>query len=195
MVDRILHQGPGFTIALMEEAETLVPYGPAVRRTGDVNHGFIDLRDNPGLVDEIPEAKKVEGLAALLRAISTSPSLMSSTCEAAPFPPTEDRVQWQSGSFVNVMFREAAENRDWKRFEDLSIYLLHGVQPTSDHQIGFEFCIEPLRSFFGEQGCFSLLIRAIGLGNDEGDAWRALNYALNSLAGSLVRDRLQSTTP
>ena len=78
--DTIIRRGPGFVIAQSDVAETLIPYSGSLRRDGDINHGFKDLRGRPELVDEIPEAKKSKGLANLLRVIAhTASPFMSST--------------------------------------------------------------------------------------------------------------------
>lgn len=186
----VLHQGAGFTIAASDEANTCVPYSEADHGQGERNHGYLDLRDNPERVQQIPEAQKTAGLAAFLEAISTSPTIQSTTCEAAVFSPVGDRELFQGGSFINVMFRDEEQMKDPGALEALALYLLQGVQPTDEHQIGFEMVIEPLKHYFGASGCFTLEVKAIGFGTTEEEAWASLDHCLLALRDSLVRDRL-----
>jgi hypothetical protein len=86
MQAEILYQGPGYTIARTDTPETLVPYEPARRRNGDMNYGWIDLRDRPERVQDVPEAARSEGLSKVLRMIADPVSqIMSIGCECQAF--------------------------------------------------------------------------------------------------------------
>jgi hypothetical protein len=88
--DTIIMQGPGYTIAQTDTAATTLPYGPANRPDGRRNHGYVDLRDRPELVSEIPEVQGSQGMQAILRAPNSPESpLMSIGCERGTFPRTE----------------------------------------------------------------------------------------------------------
>jgi hypothetical protein len=184
----ILYQGPGYTIVCDSTAGTLVPYFYAERPDGNINYGFFDLRDNPAAVDAIPEADKVPGLAKFLRAVA---SLMTSACEAHVFDrgadhdPPEQR--FQGGSYVVIEYRDLDKCRDPDRYVKLAGYVLHGVAPTDGHIVGYEFVIEPLKTFFGHDGCFALEAKGIGMGASEDEAWAALDYAMGTMADSISR--------
>jgi hypothetical protein len=109
---------------------------------------------------------------------------MTSGCEAAVFDRGEDweGPRFQAGSFVMVMFRDAERNRDAERFKVLAHRTLGKVTPTDDHFIGYEFMIEPLRTFFGHDGCFAMEMKGIGCGDTEEAAWQALDYAMCAIA-------------
>lgn len=196
MEDEILFQGPGYTIARTHKAETLVPYGYAERPNGHVNHGWIDLRDHPERVAEIPEAHRSAGLAKLLRAMADPVSkVMSSACECAAFDNSadaSDRPPWQVGGFVMAVFREVDRNTEPQNFVDLAGYLLNGVGPSSEYQFGFEMIVEPLKTFFGRSDCYALMIKPMGYGVDESEAWEAFDHAASSIAEALSRDRPQT---
>lgn len=189
----ILYQGPGFTIAETKEASTLVPYGPARREDGNQNHGFMDLRGRPDLVDNIPEVQKSTGLATLLKTIADpSSKLMSSGCECHAFENTDnpDKPRWTAGCYTNVMFLDADKNKKPSSVFDIAVYSLNGIGPPPDGtHIGFEFLIEPLRTFFGAEGCYSVEMKPLGHGKTKDEAWDAMNYALEALAASIARDR------
>src|SRR3546814_6204301 len=70
MADRIICQGPGYTIAESDKASGMVPYHAVVRANGEQNHGFIDIRDRPELVSLIPELQKSDGFAELVRSVN-----------------------------------------------------------------------------------------------------------------------------
>ncbi len=86
MDDEILMRGFGFLIARSQVPETQVPYRYREREDGSINHGFVDLRDNPNAVSKIPEAKKSEDLTILLTTVAQVNSpLMSAICEVGCF--------------------------------------------------------------------------------------------------------------
>jgi hypothetical protein len=187
----VLYQGPGYTIAREHKAATAVPYFNVERADGQINHGFFDLRDNPDAVDTIPEAAKVSGLAKFLRAVAAHESIMTSACEAGVFDrgadhdPPEQR--FQGGSFVVIEYRDLDKCRDADRYVNLAGYILHGVAPTDDHIVSYEFVIEPLKHFFGNDGCFALQAKGIGMGATESEAWASLDYAMSAMADSISR--------
>lgn len=193
MDDEILFQGPGYTVARTHCAETLVPYGRTEQADGGVNHGWIDLRDQPGLVAHVPEARRSEGLAALLRAIATPASpLMSSACECGAFHQAEltEHARWQVGGFVTVMFRDAGMNADPQNLVDLAMDVLSGVAGSSAHHFGYEMIVEPLKSFFGREDCYALMLKPLGYGEDEAEAWAAFDFAASAAARSITERAL-----
>ena len=192
-MDVIVNQGPGYTIARTNKASTLVPYGRADRASGDINHGWLDLRDHPERVGQVPEAAKSAGLARLLRVIADPVSkVMSSACECAAFkraPDDDEGQNWQVGGFVITMFKDGDRNTDPDALIELASYLLQGIAPTESHHMGFEMLVEPLRLFFGRTDCFALTIKPHGFGASENEAWLSFDYACDALASAVERDR------
>jgi len=187
--DEILFQGPGFTIARSHVPGTLVPYASANRADGNVNHGWLDLRGRPDLVSQIPEARKSAGLTKLLEAIAQpSSELMSSGCECAAFDHGEEapNSRWHVGGFVDVMFKDAERNRDPESLVTLARRLLAGVRGSEEHHFGFEMIVEPLKAFFGHDGCHALMAKPIGYGPDEQKAWTNFNFAASALADAVT---------
>jgi hypothetical protein len=193
---RILNQGPGYTIAETRVASTLVPYGPAIREDGNENYGYVDLRGRPDLVKNIPEAQKSSGLFTLLRTIADPVSkLMSSGCECHAFENFSDprRPRWTAGCYTDVMFQDAARNSNPSSLFDIAAYSLNGIEPPPEGtHTGYEFLIEPLKTFFGADNCFTVQMKALGHGKTKAEAWAAMNYALDALARSIARDRSAS---
>ena len=195
MDNKMLLEGPGFAIVRTYTAETLVPYFPAERPDGEMNYGWFDIRDRPELVTTIPEARKSNGLANILRVIAQPASkLMSGGCECHAFDngSAPDRPRWQVGGYVTTMFKDSDANTNEKAFFDLACYILHGIVPTDAHHIGFEMIIEPLKSFFGRTDCLALAVKPLGYGPDETSAWAAFNHAATAMAESIQRARHES---
>ena len=188
--DQIIAKGTGWTIAISDVAETLVPYLPGpLRANGTQNLGWLDLRGRPELVDEVPELGRSDGFSELVRAIAHPASkIMSGGCECGEFSRTEDPPIYVGG-YVSTMFHSVEENQDRQNFVRLARYLLAGVTPTDEHHMSFEFIIEPLKEFFGQPDCFCLVIKPFGHGHSSGQAWCAFDFASFELARSLVRDR------
>jgi hypothetical protein len=109
---------------------------------------------------------------------------MSSACELGVFDHGEERgaTRWQGGSFVVLMYRDAAMNKDPQNLVKVAQALLGRIGGSEQHHMGFDMLIEPLRGFFGEQGCFALAAKAIGLGPTEHAAFAATDHALDQLA-------------
>jgi hypothetical protein len=185
----IKYQAPGITIAQSDEAGTLVPYGEVEHDDGHTNHGWTDLRDHPERVSQIPEATRSPGLARLLRVIADPVSrIMSSACECHAFDRTQvehSGPPWQVGGFVVVMFKDAERNQDPENLLDVAARIAEGITPTEKHHIGFEFIVEPLKYFFGRSDCHAVLLKSLGYGSSEAEAWAAFEYATSAIADSI----------
>jgi hypothetical protein len=193
MQTEILDDGPGYTIARTDRPETLVPYGPAPRPKGAMNYGWIDLRDRPERVADIPEAARSEGLSKLLRVIADPVSqIMSIGCDCHAFERSTAEShgpRWYVGGYVAVTFKDAERNLDPNNFVEMARYILSGIGTSSQHHIGFELTVEPLKSFFGRPDCHSLMIKPLGHGNDEPQARAAFEYAASAVADAIQKGR------
>ena len=191
MGDRIVEQGQGYVIALSDEATTSVPYVSSDRQDGDRNYGFVDLRDQPDLVEQIPEAKKSEGLADLLRAINSKNSLlMSIGCECGLFYQEvgqDGDPNCYIGSYVDITYRNSDTIRDSQPLIDLARLLLDQVRLDTPLLIRFDMIVEPIRHFFGQPNRFALQLRPIGFGQSEPEAWEAFDLATFALAMAVRR--------
>lgn len=196
MVDTIVHQGPGFTIAISDEPMTLVPYGPAPR-LDNYNHGWTDIRDQPELVSTIPEASKSEGLAAILRAFNSIGSqMMTIGCECGLFvKETTDSAEprYFAGGYIDVAFRDAEKNGQ-QILLDFAGTLLRGISaPPSGTHISYEMIVQPLKHFFGTTGLWCLQIKPAGHGDTDEQAWHSFNYAANAIADSFTHQMQLAT--
>jgi hypothetical protein len=192
--DVIVMEGPGYVIGRTNSPGTAVPYGPAERPDSQRNYGFLDLRDHPEWAAAIPEARDSIGMQAILQAVNARGfRFMSLGCARGLFPRLEAKPgepAFFCGSYIQVAYRESSLNTDPKRFVALAQRILHEITPTAEHDISFEMIVEPLRSFFDEEGCYALMMKPGGRGVSEAAAIAAWEYAAAAIAA--VFTRLQS---
>jgi len=187
MKDTILEQGPGYTIAIVEEAHGTVPYGQVIRDDG-TNYGWVDLRDQPGLVDTIPEIQGIPGMQAILRVANTQQSpFMTIGCEKGSFPVKGRRpITRMVGGYIDLVFRIGGYNSTGQLAE-VAKQIRNKVKPPENAVVGYEFLIQPLKNFFGQDGRYALMLKPQGYGENETTAWQAFEEACMHLANALQR--------
>lgn len=186
MEDKIVEQGPGYTIAIVEEAHGTVPYGSTVRTDG-TNHGWMDLRDRPDLVDLIPEVRDLPGMQAILRTANDSQSpFMSIGCEKGLFPVDGHHpITHMLGGYIDLVFRMGDSNNAEQLIE-IARLILSKVEPTPPGvTTGYEFLVQPLKNFFGEGGRYALMLKPQGFGENETEARKAFEIACTHVANAL----------
>jgi hypothetical protein len=193
MVDTIIMQGTGYTIAQTDEAGTNIAYGD-LDHPGGRNHGFLDLRDHPELVAMIPKARDRPGMQAILRALNAPRfRFMSLGCERGVFPREDAKPgdpAFLCGSYIQVAYRDSRLNAEPARFVALAKAVIASVAPSTEHHIGSEMIVGPLRSFFGAADRYALMMKPVGYGNSEAEAIAAWEYAAHGIA--IMFSRLRS---
>lgn len=197
MTDTIISSGRGFVIACSDEAHTAVPYFAVDREDGRRNNGFCDLRDQPELVELIEEAQDSSGLTTLIAAANAVGSpFMTIGCDRASFPPDDSLPgqQHRTGAYVDITFRDPAENEGCDGLVDLARHLIRGVEAElasvpvpAETEFTYEMIVEPLKTFFGLDGRYVLTMKPIGFGATEDEARRSFEHAALLLARSLDR--------
>ncbi len=189
MAMTILHQGPGYTIAQEDVVHTAVPYGPVGHEDGDLNHGFVDLRDRPDWAASVPEAQRHPGFVALLVAVNEPGScLMSIGCECSLFevtPATEGGFTCYVGSYIDVIFRDPARGASAGGLVDLARALVRGVPVSREHHCCFEMIVQPLGAFFDVEGGHAPQLKSLGYGSSSDEAWAAFDHATFALAAAI----------
>ena len=196
MEDTILEQGPGYTIAIVEEAHGTVPYGLVVRDDG-TNHGWVDLRDQPNLVDTIPEVRDSPSMQAILRVANAPQSpFMTIGCEKGSFPVDgQHPITHMVGGYIDLVFR-AGDCNGSDQLVEVARQVLRRVEPSPNVITGYEFLVQPLKNFFGQDGRYALMLKPQGYGNNETAAWQAFEVACMHLTNALRRyiEKIQSKT-
>jgi hypothetical protein len=187
MAYKVLEQGPGYTIAIDDEAHSSVPYSPADRDDGNRNHGFIDLADRPELAADIPEAQRSPNMVRALEVINAVGSRFRTIgCECGMFS-HEQPVQGFDryiGSYIAVTFRDVAANTA-ERIERLAKAMVARISfENAEHMVGYEITVTPLRHLFGQADRFELHVNAIGHGASDEEAWAAFGTACIGIANA-----------
>lgn len=68
--------------------------------------------------------------------------------------------------YIAVAFKDADLSADPQKLVDVAQFILHGVNPSSEHHMAFEMIVEPLKFFFERTGCYALIIKPAGYGDD-----------------------------
>ena len=188
--DTILLERPGLVLSRTATWGPSVPYGPAWHADGERNHGFIDLRDRPELVEGLPEAARSGGLAALLRAANAPGSgLMSFGCECAPLGavggPEEEPLQ-RAWIYAGITFGDPGRCGDPEALVRLARALAAALPAVpAPHVACLALVVEPLRAFLGQAGCHGLSLEAWGFGEDAPAAWAAADAGAVALAAAV----------
>lgn len=196
-MDQILFQGPGYTIAKTDQAETMTHYlgmsSEEQAETGWMRGPYVDLIANPCAIDSIPELAKSPNLKALIAAaIGPEAQLFTIGCDVGEFPGVGDKGPGAHvGAYVSYAFRDYEKASNLQRNIDLAIWMLSGMKdaPPDGLSVNFEFIIEPLKSFYGKLGAFSVMAKPIGYGDNFEKAWLSFDWAASKLAESVARQR------
>ncbi|CAN7597392.1 hypothetical protein LJR234_004604 [Mesorhizobium amorphae] len=189
MTDEIIHQVPGITIYRTTDLGPPVPY-PQAPRDDSVNHGFLDLRDQPRLVDGIPEAKQSEGLREVLRALNEQGSdLMSLGCERK-LNRRDEEPTYYFHSYTDFTARDPSRNSTEAQMIDVARQILeqfwHG-RPQIIFSV--EVGVQKMKHFFGGVG-FNINLGLSGYGPSEFEALAAYEKLADAMADAIrKRDR------
>jgi hypothetical protein len=181
MADKIIHQIPGFIIALSNVAVATAPYAEFSREDGSVSGAYVDLRDRDDLVETIAEARGSPGLRAVLSALNTKGSpFMTIGCEKGVFPCGDGgagKPTCYVGAALDIVFRDDWRNRDPDQFVLLARAIVNNARSDPEQAFCFELIVEPLRQFFDRQDCFTLNLKLQGYGLSETAAGAAFERA------------------
>lgn len=162
-------------------------------QTGRMRGPFVDLVADPGAIDSIPELAKSPSLKALIAAaIGPEAQLFTIGCDVAEFPGIgDDGPGPHVGAYVNYAFRDFDKASNVERNVELATWMLAGMKdpPPADLRVKFEFIIEPLKSFYGKPGAFSVMAKPIGYGKTISEAWLSYEWAASQLAASIGRQK------
>lgn len=194
MEPTILFQEPGVTIAFDPVAHTLAPYGYSAR-PDSINHGFMDLRDRPELVDSVPEVQANPALRSLIVALNRKGSrFMSIGCERSL--PTISTGDWpvSIASYTTMAFRDLSANRSSNDLTAVAHSIWEKFKPRSSvRPVLLEMIIEPLKRLWHLDDAFALDLRMIALGRDEAEAVDTFQWLEPEVAA--VIDNLAGNPP
>ena len=184
MTDEILFEDTGLTIKRLSAPGTMVPRPRNSRPDGSIDYGWLDLRDRPDLVDSVPEARKHEALAELLRAVAVSPDWLSIGCECTV---NERGDHWTATCNVDLTGRHEDQPSSFEDVKGLTNAIVSGLRNTPPGMAcGYVMEIAPLKLFFAHRtGAHALTVWISGSGPDEETARRSLAFGLGLITDGL----------
>jgi hypothetical protein len=154
------------------------PLGIPYLREDETSHSFVDLRQNPGAIDDLPEPKKRQPLYEFVKAIN-EPSSQFQTfgCETWEQPwthPNAPGIVTRVGSYVDIAFANLSLCRNQLLLRSLiKQYQKYGHQCIEYNGCNVEF---ELRLTVGEPGQWWTLEfwnYGIGRNSKEAEHWWA----------------------
>jgi len=176
-IDTVKLTGECYVIATSTELGPAVPYPSADHQDGNFNYGFADLREQPELIEKIPEAQGKPGLLTLLRTINSPGSpIMSVGCANGIFTvdiPVPNGPQCYIGSYIDVAFRDVTLATE-DNLLAFSKSIIAQRKPTNRDWTTYELVVQPMRHFFGKPA-FNLMLKIMTHAPDEPMAWKSFN--------------------
>jgi hypothetical protein len=169
-----------------------VPYGPVDRPEGGRNHGYMRIKDDPAMVERIPEAAGYPELASLLAAVNGPDSPIESVgCEKSVLPVDKGDARVQLGSYIDVIFTNASLNDSAEHALQLAVHLLQAVQGCDCWWTSVEALLQRFRFVPQTVAPWGLMLRVNTCGRDEAEArkfWGVTLERLGNAVQALPRD-------
>lgn len=155
---------------------------------------YVDLKQNPTLIEELDEARRLPELAKFLRSVNSRTSaLQTAKCDAGFTRELtlEDEIFETTGKFwcyVDVFFTSLGQRASFDQNKSAAETLVLHLKKQSEFQAAAEFLVR--RCYFGrelsEDG-FYITCYVFGYADDEKEARRRWGSALRFLESSLRR--------
>lgn len=170
MTDEIIRKGEGYVIYRTDELGPAVPYVSEIRAES-TNHGFFDLRKQPELIDDVPEAQKSKGLLQILRTLNAPNSpFMSLGCECRFDEVSNSNGQLYFSSYTDFTFHEPQRHSSEQQMIEVAEQFLVALEPAQEALFSFEIGIQRMRHFFKEEGGYNITLGLFGYGKTEKQA-------------------------
>lgn len=172
-----------------------VPYPPIfddIRR----NHGFVDTRDRPDRVIEIPEARESEALASLLRLLAAPETpLISLGCDLGQHEAPKSRFETRrvAGGYIQVIATQREpQDLELAFLKETGKRLERGlIETAAGDRWEIELRLAPVKlNLELETECQSIWIWFLCKSSSYRDALASRERLLKSLAGILCAARI-----
>ena len=179
----------------------VVPWSatPQECASDDLGPAFVDLRNNPYDLDQIPETEQHPALAHALRALNATRSpVFTAKCDAWEMDEEElahlqlllspDATDLTRGfaSYIDLIWRERALFVSFHQHEQLLHRLMRHAEPLDLPHATLDCTLRPaLIDLTGPQEGFTLTVYIKALGHDAADAYTNWAEALAAIVGLL----------
>jgi hypothetical protein len=170
-----------------------VPYGPVDHGNGHQNHGYVRIKNAAEHMGRVPETIGFPELAAFLMIVNSPDSPIESVgCEKGFFPgDIEGGPAVKLGSYIDVMFTDAALNDVPENALRLACYLLQAIQGCERWWADVSAVMQRFRFVVGTAAPWGLMLRVSAYGRDESEArklWAVTLDRLGRRVQTLPRD-------
>lgn len=192
MSKTIVSQGKDWTIVKSDEGRTAAPFLAEPWGDGRVNHPYVELFQQPDLVDTIPEVQIFPALGRILSALNCHESLLRSTqCDTGLLKCNPDKTGGYSigaGAIIHVAFREADRNLDLDKLFTLANMIQTKIVRPEFLPFRIRLTIEPYKNWYDTEnsGHHGLALEFICYGYDDSSAWAAASAGSDAITSAVV---------
>ena len=169
-----------------------IPYLAVDRPDGNRNHGYIDLKRNPGRVEEIPELEDVPEFKGLVRELNHPRSIVRSlSVEKALGPNADALFNRKLTSFVRICFEILPWNFDDENYRRLFDMFKDGTEriPNTPELLIIEFEVDPASFQDHNATGWALTIWTNGFGRTDQEARENWGTGLSILQDFFAHQR------
>ena len=184
-----LWRDEGHMVYIGNEWGPPVPYFAVDRPDGGRNHGYMRLKGNIETVRQIPEAVNWPELQEFLIAANAAASPIESVgCERGYFPANiPGGPPLQLGSYINLMFTEAALNDAPENSLLLASRLVEATEGCTHWSSVIEIEMSRFKFVEGAANPWGLLVRVIGFGHTEEQARQCWGLTLDRITKAIMK--------
>lgn len=197
--DVLLYQDESVTVFVDNKWGPPVPYPPAPREEGRMNHGYVRLKGNPEMIERIPEAKGWPEYQQFLRRINADTSPIEFVgCEKGHFPCYRGEAKVQLGSYTDVIFTETSLNDEPRNFLKLADAFGQAMRGSREWWSIAEIAIQRSKGFIDCNQPWLLMLRVLGHGRDEAMArqsWGVSKDRIGQIIGQIPPVYFQAAEP
>lgn len=188
-VSVILGQNASGTIFIDDNWGPPIPYPSIDHLDGTLNHGYVHLKSNPGLISQIPELTGFPELEAFVRTVNSETSKIESVgCEKC-YSQVQDHelIRTQLGSYTDIIFTDPVKNEQVENIIELAAHLFNAVEGCEKWWSTVELGLQRLKGLHGASAPWGLLVRVMGFGRDQEEARKHWAYTLGLMGDAVAK--------
>jgi hypothetical protein len=165
-----------------------VPYPPARRSNGNINHGYAHLKGRPESVCEVPEVAGWPELQKFLEVVNAAETPIESVgCEKAY--EIIDAKHLRLGSYIDIIFTVPKFNDGPENLLNLAWHLAQSVQGCEKWGGDNSFVLQRLKGLAGSSNPCGLMLQIKNIGRAQDEARRFWGYSLSRLSAAILEFR------
>lgn len=181
--DGILYRNKDIVIFANNNRTTYVPYPSINRQDGSINHGYKNLKNEPDLINNLPELQNSETYKNFIIYLNDKELPFETIgCEHHLSNNNHEVVKYSQGSYTQIIFSDYEKNKNFHNFYVTLNYIINSIKDCHLHWGNLEVGIEPLKGLYDFNGTYyCLLIRVVGYGRTSEEAIMHWETTLNKI--------------